>query len=533
MIARYDVIIIGAGHNGLVCAAYLAKAGRKVLVLERRPRIGGAAVTEEFAPGFKASTVADGAGRLFPHIVRDLELVKHGLQFIQLDPILVSLRPEGGALTIWRDLNKTIQEIARFSKKDSERYPDFVALMSKIANVVAGLMRMTPPDLPDVSAGDLREALKLVGPARQLSKAELNQVLRALPMPIADLLDEWFESDTLKAALAVDGINGMSLGPRQAGTAYVWFTALAGGHVGGFPHTGSVNGGMGALTESIARSARASAVEIRTDVEVTQVIVKESRATGVGLANGETITAPIIVSNADPRTTFRKLLDPLDVDSVFLRETQNIKYRGAAARLHLALEGLATFTTEPSTLRGLIRIAPTINYLDRASDAAKYGRFSEQPYLDVTIPSLADPSLAPSGKHVLSVYAQYAPYHLRGTNWNEQRDSLRDTILSTLALYTPNLNSLISNSLLLTPLDLESTYGLPEGSGTHGEMTLDQFFYMRPVPGYARYRTPIDGLFLCGVGTHPGGGVNGLSGHNAAREVLKFRKELEEQRRYI
>jgi phytoene dehydrogenase-like protein len=517
---NYDAIIIGAGHNGLVCAAYLAKAGCKVLVLECRPIVGGAAVTEEFAPGFKASTIADGAGRLFPHIIRDLELAKHGLQFIRPGLVLTSVLPDGKSLSIWNDLAKTTQRIAHFSQKDSERYPDFVALMSKIAKVVGGLMMMTPPDLPDVSARDVREALKLVGPARQLNKAELNQVLRVLPMPIADLLDEWFESDALKAALAADAVHGMSLGPRQSGTSYVWFTALAGGHIGGFPHTGWVKGGMGALTESIAKSAKAHGAEIRTSVEVAHVIVKESRATGVVLANGEAITAPIIISNADPRTTFQKLIDPLAIDSVFLRETDNIKYRGAAARLHLVLDALPTFAVEPSALRSLIRIAPSINYLDRASDAAKYGRFSEQPYLDIGIPSLIDPSLAPNGKHVLSIYAQYAPYHLRGTNWNEQREALYAAILNTLSPYSPNLQSLISNSLLLTPLDLESTYGLPEGSGTHGEMTLDQFFYMRPVPGYARYRTPIEGLYLCGVGTHPGGGINGVSGHNAAREIL-------------
>lgn len=523
MANHYDAIVIGGGHNGLVCAAYLAKAGRKVLVLERRPMVGGAAVTEELFPGFKFSACADGLGRLFPHIIHDLRLHKHGLPALRLpaDPVLAAPQPDGGCLTIWRYLNRTVEEIARFSKADAARYPDFVALMSKIASVVAGLMTMTPPNVPDLDRGDLLELLKVAVPARKLSKKELHNVFRVLPMPISDLLDEWFESDALKAALAVDGINGLSLGPRQAGTAYVWLTTIASGHVGGFPDAGIIQGGMGALMQTIASAAGSFGAEIRTGVEVAQVIVKEGRATGVALSGGEEVSASIVISNADPRTTFLRLLDSQDVDSVFLRELGNIKYRGAAARVHLALEALPAFSVDPTALRGLIRIAPGINDLERASDDAKYGRFSRQPCLDVTIPSLSDPALAPAGKHVLSIHAQYAPYHLRECNWADQREALGEAVVHTLTPYAPNLQSLILHSRVLTPLDLETIYGLPEGSYSHGEMTLDQFLYMRPVPGWAQYRTPIRNLYLCGAGTHPGGGVTGVPGSNAAREVLK------------
>lgn len=516
MPSSYDVIVIGGGHNGLIAAAYLAKAGRKVLALEQRPVLGGAATTEEFAPGFKASMVADGAGRLFPRIAKDLELARHGLQYLPSDPVLTALQPGGPSLTIGRDLRKTTEAIAQFSKADAARYPEFVATASKIAKLVAGLMRLTPPDLPDVSRADVLDAIKLVSPARQLSKAELNLVFRWLPLPISDLLDEWFESPLLKATLAAEGVHGLSFGPRQSGTTYVWLTSIASGQVNGLPHQGFVKGGLGGLIEALAQAAQAQGVEIRTGASVAQVLVKDDKAVGVALASGEEILAPVVLSNADPRTTFNKLIDPFDVDPVFLREVRNIKFRGVAARLHLALEGRPQLAAQ-----GVVRIAPTVNYLERASDAAKYGRFSEQPYLDLTFPTLADPSLASAGKQVLSIYAQYAPYQLRGTNWGEQREALQKTILETLSTYAPDVAGMISQATLLTPLDLETTYGLPEGSGTHGEMTLDQFLHMRPVPGYARYRTPVEGLFLCGVGTHPGGGVNGLPGYNAAQAVLK------------
>jgi phytoene dehydrogenase-like protein len=518
----YAVVVIGGGHNGLVCAAYLAKAGRKVLALERRAIVGGAAVTEEFFPGFKFSACADGVGRLWPNVVRDLNLQASNLALLHADPVLFAPQPDGSRLFIWRDAQRTAREIERFSKKDADRYPAFVAKIERIAGLLTAFMQMTPPDVAQPDRGDVMELLKLAGPARILDKRDRGDMLRYLPMPVSDLLDEWFESGALKAALAATGVQGMVYGPKQAGTGYVFLTSVSGGH---FFSAGTIKGGMGALSEAIANAARSFGAEIRTGAEVAQVRVTDGRATGVILADGEEISARVVISNADPRTTFLKLIDSQQIDSTFLMQLRNIKYRGATARVHLALSALPTLTAlkgdDPSCLRGLIRIAPGVNYLERASDAAKYGEFSPQPYLDVTIPSLADTDLAPPGRHAMSITAQYAPYRLKQSNWEDQREVFGDVVIDTLAQYAPDIREKIVHRRVLTPLDLETIYGLPEGSGSHGEMTLDQFLYMRPVPGYAQYRTPIRGLYLCGAGTHPGGGVTGINGSNAAREVLK------------
>lgn len=543
---NYDAIIVGGGHNGLVTAAYLAKAGRSVLVLERRSIVGGAAVTEELIPGFKFSSCADGLGGLSPVIVRDLNLQGHGLEYLSADPAIFAPQPDGRALTIWRDPQRTTREIERFSKQDAARYPDFIALIGKVSSLVGALMTVTPPHMPRPAAADLPELLKLLGPARRLSKKDIHDTLRILPMSVADLLDEWFESDAVRGLIAARGISGITWGPRAAGTAYTLLYSCAGDGQP-FGSGGIVKGGMGGLTQAIAGAARHYGAEIRTGAEVAEIIVERGQTNGVRLANGQVITAAAIISNADPRTTFMKLVDPAFLDPFFVKQTQNIKYRGSGARIHLALKELPQFTalTPPfpplerggieggvEYLRGYIRIAPSLNYLEKAFDAAKYGQFARQPYLDVTIPSLLDPSLAPAGQHVMSIYMQYAPYCLRQGNgrlegwkvggWDdEQREALGDVVIDTLSQYAPNLRETIIQSKVLTPLDLEQIYGLPEGNPHHGEMTLDQFLYMRPVPGYAQYRAPIEGLYLCGAGTHPGGGVTGLPGYNAAREILK------------
>lgn len=533
----YDAIIVGGGHNGLVTAAYLAKAGRKVLVLERRAIVGGAAVTEELIPGFKFSSCADGLPGLSPAIGRDLNLSRHGLEYLTADPTIFAPQPDGRALTIWRDPQRTVREIERFSKQDAARYPDFTALIGKVASLVGALMTVTPPHMPRPAAADMPELLKLLAPARQLSKKDIHDTLRILPMSVADLLDEWFESDALRGLIAARGITGITWGPRAAGTAYVLLCGCAGDGQP-FSSGGIVKGGMGGLTEAIARAARHYGAEIRTGVEVAEIVVEQGQTNGVRLANGQMITAAAIISNADPRTTFMKLVDPAFLDPFFVKQVQNIKYRGSGARVHLALKELPQFTAlngnAGEVLRGYTRIAPSLNYLEKAFDAAKYGQIARQPYLDVTIPSLADPSLAPAGQHVMSVYMQYAPYFLkqgngggeteeqRGNGWDdEQREALGQVIIDTLAQYAPNLHDAILQTQVLTPLDLEQIYGLPEGNPSHGEMTLDQFLYMRPVPGYAQYRAPIEGLYMCGAGTHPGGGVTGLPGYNAAREILK------------
>ncbi len=540
----YDAIIVGGGHNGLVTAAYLAKAGRKVLVLERRTIVGGAAVTEELIPGFKFSSCADGLPGLSPTVVRNLNLSRHGLEYLTADPAIFAPQPDGRALTIWRDPQRTVREIERFSKQDAARYPDFTALIGKVSSLVGALMTVTPPHMPRPTAADMPELLKLLAPARRLSKKDIHDTLRILPMSVADLLDEWFESDALRGLIAARGITGITWGPRAAGTAYIMLCGCAGD---GQPFSagGIVKGGMGGLTEAIARAARHYGTEIRTGVEVAEIVVEQGHTNGVRLTNGQMITAAAIISNADPRTTFMKLVDPAYLDPFFVKQVQNIKYRSSGARVHLALKELPQFMaltpsfTPPVNgggwggyLRGYTRIAPSLNYLEKAFDAAKYGEFARQPYLDVTIPSLADPSLAPAGQHVMSVYMQYAPYCLKqgsggaeeqgGNGWDdEQRTALGQVVIDTLAQYAPNIHEVILQTKVLTPLDLEQIYNLPEGNPSHGEMTLDQFLYMRPVPGYAQYRAPIEGLYMCGAGTHPGGGVTGLPGYNAAREILK------------
>ncbi|MBE7552329.1 MAG: FAD-dependent oxidoreductase [Anaerolineales bacterium] len=521
----YDAIIIGGGHNGLVTAAYLARAGRKVLVLERRPIVGGAAVTEELIPGFKFSSCADGLGGLSPTIVRDLNLQQHGLEYLHADPAIFAPQPDGRALTIWRDVNRTVREIEPFSRRDAARYPDFMALIGKVSKLVGALMAVTPPQMPRPALTDMPELLKLLGPARQLSKKDIHDTLRILPMSVADLLDEWFESDALRGLIAARGITGITWGPRAAGTAYMLLYSCAGDGQA-FGSGGIVKGGMGGLTQALAGAARHNGVEIRTEAEVAEIVIENGQTCGVRLANGQIVTAAAIISNADPRTTFMKLVDPQVLDPFFVRQVQNIKYRGSGARVHLALKELPEFTAldnhDPAQyLRGYVRIAPSLDYLEKAFDAAKYGQFARRPYLDVTIPSLADPSLAPAGQHVMSIYMQYAPYHLQEGSWEECREALGEVVINTLAEYTPNLKEMVLDSRVLTPLDLEIIYGLPEGNPSHGEMTLDQFLYMRPVPGYAQYRAPIQGLYLCGAGSHTGGGVTGLPGYNAAREILK------------
>lgn len=521
----YDAIIIGGGHNGLVTAAYLAKAGRKVLVLERRPLVGGAAVTEELIPGFKFSSCADGLGGLSPTIVHDLNLHQHGLEYLPADPAIFAPQPDGRSLTIWRDINRTVREIEPFSRRDAAHYPDFIALIGKVSKLVGALMAVTPPQMPRPTLTDMPELVKLLGPARQLSKKDIHNTLRILPMSVADLLDEWFETDAVRGLIAARGITGITWGPRAAGTAYMLLYSCAGDGQA-FSSGGIVKGGMGGLTQALAGAVRRYGVEICTEAEVAEIVIERGQASGVRLASGQVVTAAAIISNADPRTTFMKLVDPQVLDPFFVKQVQNIKYRGSGARVHLALKELPEFIAlnnhDPAQyLRGYVRIAPSLDYLEKAFDAAKYGQFARRPYLDVTIPSLADPSLAPADQHVMSIYMQYAPYHLREGSWEACREALGEGVINTLAEYAPNLKEAVMDSRVLTPLDLETTYGLPEGNPSHGEMTLDQFLYMRPVPGYARYRTPIQGLYLCGAGTHPGGGVTGLPGYNAAREILK------------
>lgn len=524
--ADHDVLIIGAGHNGLVTAAYLAKAGKKVLVLERRQGVGGAAVTEEFAPGFQASPTSDLCGLLVPRVVRDLELHRHGLDILPLDPVLFLPRPDGAHLTLWQDQQATVREIARHSQADAQAYPKFAKLTQALTACLRPNLTRPAPRPNGKGAGDLLELLRLGWGIRRLGADDMHQLLRILPMSVADWMQEWFDSDILKAALASLGIDRMCLGPRAAGTSAVFLYQHLGRPAWPLSSWGLPRGGMGSVTRAMAEAAKAHGAEIRTGVAVARILTKNGRAAGVALSNGDEIAATTVVSNADPRTTFLDLLEPTELETDFLSRVKHIRYRGVVAKINLALGELPNFSSLPGKEpaahhRGLLQVGPTIDYLERAYDDAKYGRFSSRPFLRATIPSLTDPTLAPPGRHVMSITMQYAPYHLRDGSWPDQREALGDTVVDTLNEYAPNLKSSVLHRQVVTPLDLEETYGLPEGNQDHGEPALDQLFFMRPVPGWARYRTPVSSLYLCGSGTHPGGGVSGAPGYNASRQILK------------
>jgi phytoene dehydrogenase-like protein len=530
-LGNYDAIIIGAGHNGLVTAGYLARAGRKVLVLERRELVGGAAVTEEIFPGFKVSSVADGCGYLSAAVRHDLKLDSH-VETIDSEVVAFCPQPDGSQLTIHRDTAKTVREIGRFSKADAEAYPKFIELMQALAGVVGALGHMTPMDLPEVAFGDLRGAIRLLGPGRKLGRKRISELLRILPMPAADILNEHFESDVVKAAIGANSSLGVSFGPQESGTAYTMLHSWALSGNGLFRSAGVVKGGMGALCDAIATAARGFGAEIRTDAPVARITVEDGRATGVELESGEELAANTVVSNADPRTTFNRLLDPRTLGAKLQQHVANIKYRGSGLRIHLALSGLPQFTSlstgsdgaSSEQLGAPIQIAPSLDYIERAYDHSKFGRFSDSPYLDVLIPSILDPSAAPGGQHLMSITAKYGPCELREGDWDSRKDAFADVVVNTLAEYAPDLPGLVRQRHVLSMPDLESIYGLPEGNPNHGEMILNQFFHMRPIPGHARYRTHIEGLYLCGAGCHPGGGVTGVPGHNAAREILKDSK---------
>ena len=525
---NYDIIIIGGGHNGLVAACYLAKAGLKTLVLERREIVGGASVTEEIHPGFRCSTLAHSAAPFFPQVAKDLDLARHGLEIITPEVRVLALAPEDRSICIYDDTARTIREIEKVSTKDARSYPEFEQSFSRIGEVLRPLLTMTPPAIEHPSPGELWNLGKLGRAFRGLGKKDAYRLLRWGPMAVADLVAEWFETETLRAVVAARGIFGAFAGPWSAGTStgLLWQAAMDGHAIGS---SAFARGGMGALTEALAKAAQSAGAEIRTGSEVERIATNEDKAAKVVLKSGEEISARAIVSNADPRTTFLKFVDPVDLDPNFLLKIRNYRAVGVSAKINLALSGLPAFTgvaaddadLAKSKLSGRIHIGPDIDYLERAFDAAKYGDYSPQPYLDITIPSLLDPFLAPTGAHVMSVYAQYAPYKLKEGDWNARREEFAATVIDVLGSYAPNLKQLIVARQVITPLDLEEIYGMSGGHIHHGEQSLDQFFTFRPLIGWAQYRTPIKGLYLCGAGTHPGGGVTGGPGANAAREIIK------------
>jgi phytoene dehydrogenase-like protein len=519
-----DTIIIGAGHNALVAAFYLAKGGRKPLVLERRATIGGCATTEEFAPEYRATTLAHTLGPLRPAIVRDMHLDRRGVQFVQPDPRLIALAEDGRALVFSMDAGRTADAIRPFSAKDANAYPDFCATLARIAGFLGGLLGMTPPSLDAPEVAQLVDLLRTGRRFRALARRDAFALLRWGPMAAADLVAEWFESDLLQAAIASRGIHGTAMGPWSAGSGAVLLLAAA---VDPLPGGGSVTavGGPGAVTRAMADAARDAGAEIRTAAAVERILVRDGAVAGVALADGTEIPATTVVSGADPRHTFLGLVDPIELDPGFLTRIRNYRCPGTVAKVNVALRQLPRFrgiSGDPAAaLHGRVVVAPGIDYLERAFDASKYGDMSAAPYLDIAFPSVVDPALAPSGRHVMSVHVQYLPYEVRG-GWEGRGDAVADLVLRTLEQYAPGISALAEYRQVITPLDLERTFGLTGGHIHHGELALDQLFTMRPTLGWAEYSTPISGLFLCGSGTHPGYGLTGASGANAARQILKL-----------
>ena len=506
----YDVTIIGAGHNGLVAACYLAKSGLKTLVLEAREMVGGGAALDH------------ATGPMAAQVVADLNLARHGLEMLTPEVRVLALAPDGKSLCIYNDVGRTVSEIEKFSAHDARSYPEFVASFSRIGRVLAPLLSMTPPAIDQPTKTDLWHLGKVGLAFRGLGKKDEYRLLRWGPMAVADLVSEWFETELLRATVAARGIHGAFAGPWSAGTSLglLWQAALDGS---AFGSASTAKGGMGALSQALANAAKAAGAEIRTSARVAQIGGAYGDKPTVVLEGGEEIESRVVVSNADPRTTFLNLVDPIDLEPGFLLKMRNYRAPGVVAKINLELDGLPEFrgVNDTARLSGRIHIGPEIDYLERAFDASKYGEFSPDPYLDITIPSLGDPSLAPAGKHVMSIHVQFAPYKLKNGDWTGRRNEFANNVIDKLEAYAPGLRQKIVAREVITPVDLEQQYGLSGGHIHHGEQTLDQFFTFRPLIGWAQYRTPLKRLYLCGAGAHPGGGLTGLPGANAAREVAR------------
>lgn len=506
-------VVIGAGHNGLTAAAMLAKAGMEVVVCEKRDAVGGVTSTYELAPGFRASVGPDWVGLLSPDVSRDLSLSEHGLQTMELDPIAFAPSSGGAGLALWRDQDKTLAEIGRFSASDAKSFPRFQRLVEDITGFMEPLLSK-PPSTPDIrTAADLVEMLKLGLGFRKLGTATMHELLRVMPMSISDFLDEWFESPQLKALLAGPALENICLGPRAQGTAALFLYQRM------TKRARIAKGGAGGVADALSRAAAAAGATVRTGCAVAAIRVEDGRARGVTLDNGESVDASFVLSSVSPRRTFLELSDPSVLPPSFVSEVSRIRYRGVTAKLDLALSELPEFSCRPSAdggshLGGVIQLGPDLDYLERAYQTVKYDEDSEHPFLQAVVPTLADPSLAPPGQHVMSILVQYVPCTAKADEARIER------VVESLSALAPNLRGAILARRMRLPSDYESELGLPEGSFHHGEMALDQMFFMRPVPEFARYETPIDGLILGGPGCHPGGGVTAIPGANAARAVL-------------
>lgn len=524
MSERYDVIVVGGGHNGLVAAAYLAAGGLKPLVLERRPIVGGACVTEEIFPGYRFSTTSYVLSLLRPEIIRDLRLKEHGLEVFPCRTTFTPF-PDGRALLMGLGRGEDAEQIARFSKKDAAAYPAFDAAIARLADFIRPTLSAAPPDPSAAGISDLLGLLKLGNGFRKLPRAEQAFLIKTMTMSCTALLDEWFESDELKASMAATGTIGTYGSPRTPGTAFVFLHYYLGEVNGTAGAWAFVRGGMGGVAEALAASARSRGVAIRTGAAVSRILVKDGAATGVVLEGGEEIRCRAVVSNADPKRTFLRLMERSELPADFARGIENLRCNGNSAKINLALSEAPDFTALPGDgphLRGSIQVAGAApRYLEDAFEDYRTGRPSRRPYLEVTIPSTVDDSLAPPGRHVMSISLKFVPFKPAEGDWRSRREELGDLAVDTLARYAPNMRRAVLHRQVLTPLDLEEIYGLTGGNICHGDMALDQLFSMRPLWGWARYRTPIRNLYMCGSGTHPGGGVMGAPGRNAAREILK------------
>jgi len=521
--SRYDAIVIGAGHNGLVTGAYLAKAGKRVVVLERRRIVGGATTTDEIYPGFKFTVLSYVCSMLRPEVIRELNLPAFGFKVI---PQECNFIPglDGEYLFYRGDEEDTHNAVLKFSKRDAEALPRFDALMARMCKFIQPLLTMTVPDIGSLNPFELRKLLALAAPLRELSEEEVYEFARIMTMSAADYLDEWFETDLLKAGLSASGVIGTFLGPRSPGTAYVLLHHSFGELDGAYRTWGYVRGGTGALAEAIANAARHLGAEVRVNAPVRSILVKDGRAIGVELDTGEKLYARVVASSADPKRTFLKLLEPSTLPHDFVRAIRNFNIEGSSGKVNLALSRLPDFAVLPGNgphLTGDVTIGPSMDYIERAYEDAKYGDFSHRPYIDMCMPSALDPTMAPPGKHIMSMFIQYAPYHLKKGTWPERREEFGDTVIDTIEEHIPKIRDIILHRQVVSPWDMEQDFGLTGGNIFHGELTPNQLLFFRPAPGWARYRTPVKGLYLCGSGAHPGGGIMGAPGRSAAREILK------------
>jgi len=520
--ANYDAIVIGGGHNGLVNAAYLAKSGLDVVVLERRHLVGGAAITEELHPGFHFTTFSYAISLLRPDIVHDLDLVKHGMLVL---PMPTSFTPtaDGDYLYLGPDSETNYHEIARHSKKDAERYHEFSNLMDRVCHAVKPLLDEIPPNVLSQDPEELLRMATLGSHLRSLDPEVMHMLVRLLSGSSAEILDDYFESDVLKASIASSSIIGSKVGPRSQGSGLVLLFHKLGEVDGVFGEWGFHKGGNGGFTQAVARSAQSFGAEIRLDAGVSKVITKAGEAVGVALESGEEIYAGTVVSALDPRRTFLQFVEPAELPSDLVQSIEAFKFQGTSAKVNFALDGPPRHPAlgdRTDMLRGFINIGPSLDYLERAFDDAKYGNYSRRPYIDGCVQSLVDPDMSPPGKHVMSCFVQYAPYELAESDWDTERDAFGDTVQATMEAAFPGFGDLVLHREVVTPLDIERKVGLSEGNIFAGEFLSPQMFFFRPAPGWNQYRTPIKGYYQCGSGTHPGGCVMGAPGRLAARQIL-------------